>query len=65
MAERRFVILRYVGTVPAMASCAKCDRKFSTPTTILRDAIGAERYLAHKFDLHQCPEERTRWAECT
>jgi hypothetical protein len=30
MAERQFVILRYVSKVSAMASCAKCQRTFFT-----------------------------------
>ena len=34
MAERDFVILRYQGKVPAMASCVGCQRKFFTPTTL-------------------------------
>jgi hypothetical protein len=63
MAERRFVILtRFEGNVPAMASCANCQRKFFTPNTLARDAVAAERYLAHKFDGHKC-EEPKRWAE--
>ena len=57
-AERRFVILRHDGRVPAMASCARCDRKFFTPATFARDAIGAEEYLGQKFDVHQCEEPR-------
>jgi hypothetical protein len=53
--ERRFLILKHEGKVPAMASCAKCQRKFFTPSsTFERDAIGAEQYLANKFDLHRC-----------
>jgi hypothetical protein len=55
--ERRFVIVRYESKVPAMASCAKCERKFFTPTTLARDAIGAEEYLVRKFDVHDCPAE--------
>jgi hypothetical protein len=55
MAEREFVILRYVGKVPAMASCAKCQRKFFTPAPFANDAVGADRYLTQKFDLHRCP----------
>jgi hypothetical protein len=39
--ERRFVILRYEGHVPMMASCAKCARKFFTPPALAHDAIGA------------------------
>jgi len=46
-----------------MASCAKCQLKFFTPETFARDAVGAEEYLARKFDVHDCPaeiEERNR-----
>ncbi len=49
--ERRFVIVRYEGRVPMMSSCAKCARKFFTPTTLADDAIGAERCMYHKFHL--------------
>ena len=52
--ERRFVILRYDGRVPAMASCAQCERKFFTPATFARNAIGAEEYLEQKFNAHHC-----------
>ncbi len=52
--DSRFVIVRYEGKVPAMASCAKCGRKFIAPATLAHDAIGAEEYLGQKFDLHVC-----------
>ena len=53
--ERRFVIVRYEGKVPVLASCAKCNHKFFTPSSAFaRDPIGAEQYLASKFDLHRC-----------
>jgi len=55
---RHFVIVRCEGKVPAMASCAKCDRKFFTPTTLANDAIGAEEYLGRKFDVHECEESK-------
>ena len=42
--DRRFVILRYDGKVPALASCARCERKFFTPSALIRDASGAEEY---------------------
>ena len=61
--ERCIVIVRYEGKVPTMASCTKCQRKFFTPTTFARDAVGAEEYLRRKFDVHDCPpeiEERNR-----
>jgi hypothetical protein len=58
--ERRFVIVRYEGKVPVMAACAKCEHKFFTPSTFARDPIGAEQYLANKFDLHRCEEPHHR-----
>ena len=55
MAERSFVIvLKYRDQVPSMASCAKCQYKFFTPSDFRPDRIGAELYLLDKFDLHEC-----------
>lgn len=53
-AERKFFILRYQGRMPAMAGCAKCQRKFFTPSIFSSDPVGAEWYLLNKFDLHRC-----------
>ena len=59
--ERGFIIMRYEGEVPAMASCAKCQLKFFTPPTIFAcGPLGAERYLLDKFDLHECGELPTK-----
>jgi len=57
MAERNFVVLRYQDKVPAMASCAKCQRKFFTPATYSRDPVGAQECLVSKFDRHECEEK--------
>jgi len=54
MAERNFIVLRYEDKVPAMAGCAKCQRKFFTPATYSHDAAGAQEYLFSKFDHHEC-----------
>jgi hypothetical protein len=56
--ERSFVIVRYEGEVPVMASCRKCERKFFTPTTLARDPVGAEEYLWQKFDVHKCGQPK-------
>ena len=58
--ERRFVIVRHEGKLPAMALCAKCQLKFFTPATFARDPVGAELYLLDKFDLHECRQEPTK-----
>jgi hypothetical protein len=61
MAERSFVIvLRYGDQVPSMASCAKCQYKFFTPSAFRRDRVGAELHLLDKFDLHECREGPTQ-----
>jgi len=52
--DSRFVIMRHEGKVPAMASCARCEHKFFTPSKFASDAVGAAEYLGHKFDLHVC-----------
>jgi hypothetical protein len=57
MPERSFIILKYVGKVPSLASYAKYQRRFFTPNTYSKDWIRAEEYLREKFDLHQCPQE--------
>jgi hypothetical protein len=49
-----FAILRHVNKTPALASCAKCHRKFFTPNTFYSNPYGAEEYLRGKFDLHDC-----------
>ncbi len=54
--DSRFVIMRYEGKVPAMSSCARCERKFFTPATFACNAVAAEEYLGQKFDLHVCVE---------
>ncbi len=51
---RHFIVLRYAGRVPAMASCSHCERTFFTPANFLRDEVGAGEYLRNKFDVHQC-----------
>jgi hypothetical protein len=60
MAERSFVVVRSVGKVPAMASCANCGLKFFTPPPYASDVIGADEYLRRKFDRHRCQDEGDR-----
>jgi len=57
MAERSFIILRYEGKVPAMASCAKCQRKFFTPADYSGDVVAAQEYLFSKFARQECEEK--------
>jgi hypothetical protein len=51
---QQFVILKKLGEVAVMAGCARCGRKFFTPSTLFPDAFGAEEYLRGKFEIHDC-----------
>jgi len=57
MPDRAFVILKFVGRTPTLASCAKCQRKFFVPESYYGDVLGADEYLQDKFDRHDCPEQ--------
>ena len=48
---------------PVMAGCTRCSEKFFTPSTLLKDALGAGEYLRGKFDSHECHlvAKRRRW----
>src|SRR5579859_4538360 len=51
-----FIVVQRVNRTPSLASCARCERKFFTPTSYYGDPYGAEQYLRGKFNLHKCPE---------
>jgi hypothetical protein len=58
VAERSLLVIGWYGDkVPAMASCAKCQRKFFTPAIFSHDRAKAEEYMLKIFDLHDCQEE--------
>jgi hypothetical protein len=56
--DREFVVLPIAGKVPMMAGCARCGRKFFTPSTVKRDVLAAQAYLEEKFARHACLVER-------
>lgn len=57
-----FDVHRTSGAVPVMAGRTRCTEKFFTPSTLLKDALGAGEYLRAKFDSHggRLPK-RPRW----
>jgi len=54
MAERLFVILRYVHKTPILASCEFCHIKFFTPLELTGKPREAEEHLRDKFASHTC-----------
>jgi hypothetical protein len=57
----KFVIRNRLGTVPLMGGCTVCERKFFAPLKLLKDAVGAEKYLRAKSDSHECRSRRHGW----
>lgn len=54
MSSPQLVFLKYVGKIPSLAGCAKCQLKFFTPQHFLRNSEAAGEYLRLKFSLHAC-----------
>jgi hypothetical protein len=54
MSERRFVILKYTGPTPTLASCSACQLKFFLPLEMIHDPIGAEEHLRERYGDHKC-----------
>jgi hypothetical protein len=54
MAERKFVILKYMQKTPSMASCGACHLKFFVPMELVDDPAGAEEHLRQKYVEHKC-----------
>jgi hypothetical protein len=54
MVEPGLVILKFRWKTPTLATCERCQLKFLTPTEMMEDSDGAERYLLTKYRQHRC-----------
>jgi hypothetical protein len=54
MDERRFLILKYMGRTPSMATCEQCHLRFFVPLELIKDPAQAELKLRQKFVNHKC-----------
>jgi hypothetical protein len=50
----RLRVTKWIGTVPAMAVCTKCQRDFRVPITMLKRTVDAQATLKMQFDRHKC-----------
>lgn len=58
MLERRFLILKYMGKTPFLATCERCHLKFFTPRELGRKPVEADQNLRNRFEIHKClPED--------
>jgi len=53
----RLRVTKWIGTVPAVAVCTKCQRDFRVPVTILKRTLDAQANLKMQFDRHKCESE--------
>lgn len=50
----RLRVTKWIGTVPAIAVCTKCQREFRGPITMLRRTLDAQSNLKMQFDRPNC-----------
>ena len=51
------LVLKWVGTVPAVGICTGCDLQFKVPMTTLRRVADAQESLRKQFVEHKCPNK--------
>jgi hypothetical protein len=57
MEKRRLRVLKWLGTVPAVAVCTLCNREFKVPVAALKKVADAQASLKLQFDQHPCQPE--------
>lgn len=58
MADRKLVIVRFIGATPSTGYCDVCKLAFRTKQEFLQDADKAKAQLQADFENHECrPEE--------
>lgn len=57
MADRKLVIVRFIGATPSTAYCDVCRLAFRTRQEFLMDADRAKEQLQLDFDKHVCVPE--------
>ena len=54
MATRNLRVVKWLGTVPAVGICTKCDRNFKVPLDFLKRTSDAQESLRKQFVEHKC-----------
>lgn len=60
MGKRRLTVTKWLGTTPAVASCAQCGRTFKAPMNTLSRSTDAQAYLLKQFEQHLCEDENAQ-----
>ena len=56
MQKRTLKVLKWLGTVPAVAVCTACNREFKVPLQALKRVTEAQESLSVQFSQHKCVE---------
>jgi hypothetical protein len=54
MLKRNLRVLKWLGTVPAVAVCTLCNREFKVPLAAVKRASDAQENLTRQFAQHEC-----------
>jgi hypothetical protein len=63
VAERRLLILKFMGKAPFLGMCERCLLKFFTPQELVRRPAEAEQNLRETFERHTCKPEVFKGAQ--
>jgi hypothetical protein len=59
MPKRNLRVLKWLGTIPAVAVCTLCNREFKVSLPALKRVTEAQESLRLQFAEHKCPGEHT------
>ena len=54
MPKRHLRVLKWLGTMPAIAVCSVCNQEFRVPIEVLKRVGGAVEHLKQQFAQHRC-----------
>jgi hypothetical protein len=57
MEKKRLRVLKWLGTIPAVAVCTLCNREFKVPVAAIKKVADAQESLKLQFDQHPCKQE--------
>lgn len=57
MEKRNLRVVKWIGTVPAVAVCTSCNREFKVPVSFMKRVSDAQQTLKNAFAEHKCQSE--------
>jgi hypothetical protein len=56
--KRNLRVVKWIGTVPAIAACSLCQREFVVPVSAIKRLADAQQNLMTQFEEHDCEQEK-------